>query len=78
MAKSEIRSEGKPMMQSSRSPAILIATTSFRYFRNWLPVLFFTGLLFGQITLRQAGAQRGLLMGAAADASEETPDPLTT
>jgi endo-1,4-beta-xylanase len=29
-------------------------------------------------TLRQAGAQRALLMGAAADASEESPDPLTT
>jgi hypothetical protein len=35
-------------------------------------------VLRAQTTLRQAGAQRALLMGAAADASEENPDPLTT
>jgi endo-1,4-beta-xylanase len=29
-------------------------------------------------TLRQAGAERALLMGAAADSSEQSPDPLTT
>ncbi|MGA3189733.1 MAG: endo-1,4-beta-xylanase [Bryobacteraceae bacterium] len=40
-------------------------------------ILFATSFLSAQ-TLRQAGAQRALLMGAAADASEQTPDPLAT
>lgn len=38
-------------------------------------ILFSAALLPGQ-TLRQAGAQRSLLMGAAADASDANPDPL--
>jgi len=40
-------------------------------------MLFCAALLSAQ-TLRQAGAQRALLMGAAADASEQSPDPLAT
>jgi uncharacterized protein (TIGR03437 family) len=35
-------------------------------------------LLSAQTTLRQAGAQRALLMGAAADTSDANPDPLKT
>jgi endo-1,4-beta-xylanase len=46
-------------------------------FRVWLPILACAGLISAQTTLRQAGAQRGLLMGAAADADEfGEPDPL--
>ncbi len=41
------------------------------------PILAFATLLPAQ-TLRQAGSQRALLIGAAADSSEANPDPLTT
>ena len=43
-----------------------------------LQCLILSAALLSAQTLRQAGSQRALLMGAAADASEENPDPLAT
>jgi len=45
--------------------------------RHHFILLLFCSLISAQ-TLRQAGAQRALLMGAAADSSEQSPDPLVT
>ena len=53
--------------------------TSSSYFLKSLPILCCAIALSAQAqtTLRQAGAQRALLMGAAADADEfGEPDPL--
>jgi uncharacterized protein (TIGR03437 family) len=46
--------------------------------RNFFLLILICASLLPAQTLRQAGAQRALLMGAAADASEENPDPLAT
>src|SRR5580698_1265207 len=41
-------------------------------------IIFLSATLLSAQTLRQAGAPRALLIGAAADASDANPDPLTT
>ncbi len=46
--------------------------------RRFLLLILTPGLILCAQTLRQAGAQRALLMGAAADSSEQNPDPLAT